>query len=360
MSARKIWDQHEGTTIDHYEPEIVTLDDYYPYGEIMPGRSFANTTLGGPNYRFGFNGKEKDGNISALTHYDYGFRIYNPSIARFLSVDPLTDEYPELTPYQFASNRPIDGIDLDGLEWCSFDLDINDPNVRRWAKQEGVYNYRDSKTYQSFNSARGEIIDPALTFINTVFTAGFGTQGFQLLPKYAQRGIMGDLVNTSYEKVINKSDAQTIAKSAVAGFLGGAANFASINHYLAGGLSSFMEEIASQIMNNLDGTASEFSKEDLIIKTVIGVGSAGLAEALGNAIGSKIDETFKKKVKEFEDNYNKTYKEINEKTGLSMKETNKILAKKKAEIGKQYQSLKQVIKTAVDRMIDYGSNAAKG
>jgi hypothetical protein len=33
-----------------------------------------------------------------------------------LSVDPLTPEYPELTPYQFASNRPIDGVDLDGLE----------------------------------------------------------------------------------------------------------------------------------------------------------------------------------------------------------------------------------------------------
>jgi hypothetical protein len=36
--------------------------------------------------------------------------------ARFLSVDPLTKDYPELTPYQFASNTPIEGIDLDGLE----------------------------------------------------------------------------------------------------------------------------------------------------------------------------------------------------------------------------------------------------
>jgi hypothetical protein len=32
-------------------------------------------------------------------------------------VDPITAEYPELTPYQFASNRPIDGVDQDGLEW---------------------------------------------------------------------------------------------------------------------------------------------------------------------------------------------------------------------------------------------------
>lgn len=45
-----------------------------------------------------------------------GFRIYNPGIARFLSVDPLTSTYPMLTPYQFVSNTPIQAIDLDGLE----------------------------------------------------------------------------------------------------------------------------------------------------------------------------------------------------------------------------------------------------
>jgi len=47
---------------------------------------------------------------------DYGMRIYDPRIGRFLSVDPLTKSYPELTPYQFASNTPIGGIDLDGEE----------------------------------------------------------------------------------------------------------------------------------------------------------------------------------------------------------------------------------------------------
>jgi RHS repeat-associated protein len=50
---------------------------------------------------------------------DYGFRIYDPRLGKFLSIDPLTKEYPELTPYQFASNRPIEGIDQDGLEFLS-------------------------------------------------------------------------------------------------------------------------------------------------------------------------------------------------------------------------------------------------
>ncbi len=54
---------------------------------------------------------------------DYGFRLYNPAIGKFLSVDPLSPKYPELTPYQFASNRPIQGTDLDGLEF----LAVNHP-----------------------------------------------------------------------------------------------------------------------------------------------------------------------------------------------------------------------------------------
>ena len=69
-------------------------------------------------YRYSFNGKESDREASDLGEgtQDYGFRIYNPSLGKFLSVDPLRYEYPELTPYQFASNTPIMAIDLDGLE----------------------------------------------------------------------------------------------------------------------------------------------------------------------------------------------------------------------------------------------------
>lgn len=70
------------------------------------------------DYRYGFNGNEKYDEVKGDgVQYDYGFRIYDARIAKFLSVDPLTKQYPMLTPYQFASNRPIDGIDLEGLEY---------------------------------------------------------------------------------------------------------------------------------------------------------------------------------------------------------------------------------------------------
>ncbi|WP_237390600.1 RHS repeat domain-containing protein [Fulvivirga sediminis] len=52
----------------------------------------------------------------ALTQYDYGARIYNPGIARFLSVDPLSSEFPWNSTYAFAENDVIRSIDLEGLE----------------------------------------------------------------------------------------------------------------------------------------------------------------------------------------------------------------------------------------------------
>ena len=70
------------------------------------------------SYRFGFNGKELDskGLGGGGPTYDYGFRIYNPRLGRFLTTDPLFQSYPFYTPYQFASNTPIVAIDVDGLE----------------------------------------------------------------------------------------------------------------------------------------------------------------------------------------------------------------------------------------------------
>ena len=80
--------------------------------------------LVGNGYRYGFNGKENDKDISEGGQ-DYGMRIYDARIGKFLSIDPLTKKYPELTPYQFASNRPIDGIDLDGLEYATFNIYVD-------------------------------------------------------------------------------------------------------------------------------------------------------------------------------------------------------------------------------------------
>ena len=103
---------------DYYLPDVLNSQDYYTFGAGMPGRGF----VGSSGYRYGFNGKENDNEVKgAGNQQDYGMRIYDPRLGRFLSVDPITAQYPELTPYQFASNTPIQAIDLDDLEaWLLF------------------------------------------------------------------------------------------------------------------------------------------------------------------------------------------------------------------------------------------------
>lgn len=113
MSDRKLPHSSDTATIDYYLADIQSATDYYSFGASMPGRSFTSAT----GYRYGFNGKENDNEVKGNgNQQDYGFRIYDPRLGRFLSIDPLTNEYPQLTPYQFSSNNPIMNVDIDGLE----------------------------------------------------------------------------------------------------------------------------------------------------------------------------------------------------------------------------------------------------
>jgi RHS repeat-associated protein len=64
-------------------------------------------------YRYSFNGKEKDDEMGTQ---DYGMRIYDARLGRFLSVDPLTKNFPWNSTYAFAENDVIRCIDLEGGE----------------------------------------------------------------------------------------------------------------------------------------------------------------------------------------------------------------------------------------------------
>ncbi len=69
-------------------------------------------------YRFGFNGKEKDDEVKGVGNsLDFGARIYDSRLGRWLSVDPLHKKYPNLSPYVFCANNPIIYIDKDGRDY---------------------------------------------------------------------------------------------------------------------------------------------------------------------------------------------------------------------------------------------------
>jgi RHS repeat-associated protein len=154
---------------------------------LMPGRKYSSTS----SYRYGFNGKENDNEVKGEgNQQDYGMRIYDPRLVRFLSVDPITEEYPELTPYQFASNRPIDGIDLDGLEWVEAEIGIVDGKPKltiiSWDKTSPI-----GITYSDFTvnikySANGQhyrFTTAPLSGFASIFSSASGREN-EFFPKF--------------------------------------------------------------------------------------------------------------------------------------------------------------------------------
>lgn len=90
---------------------LLSYEEYHPYGtsSYRSGTSSAEVSL----KRYRYVGKERDEETGL---YYYGARYYAAWLARFVSVDPLKDDYPYYTSYQYAGNKPIIAIDLDGLE----------------------------------------------------------------------------------------------------------------------------------------------------------------------------------------------------------------------------------------------------
>jgi RHS repeat-associated protein len=107
-----------GLIITGTEPLRNVQENHYdPWGMSLgtpPDQKQANL-----NNRYQYNGKEivEDFDIAL---YEYGFRWYDSQIARFSSVDPLANDYVYKTSYDYSENRPIDGFDLDGLEYMQY------------------------------------------------------------------------------------------------------------------------------------------------------------------------------------------------------------------------------------------------
>ncbi len=93
-----------------YTADVKSYSDYYPYGMQMPGRHGSEG-----EYRYGFNGKEKDDEAKGKGNsYDFGARMYDSRLGRWLSIDPLTGKQPSQSPYKSMLNNPLIFEDPDG------------------------------------------------------------------------------------------------------------------------------------------------------------------------------------------------------------------------------------------------------
>jgi RHS repeat-associated protein len=89
---------------------LQTITDYSPFGVTLDGR-----TIESDFYRRGFNGMEKDDELKGSGNsYDFGARMYDSRVGRFLSLDAFASKFASMSPFSFAANIPIMGKDING------------------------------------------------------------------------------------------------------------------------------------------------------------------------------------------------------------------------------------------------------
>ncbi len=96
------------------QSEIVQEKNYYPFGMTHSGY---NNTLRGRNHNYGFGNKEEQDELN-LGWIDITARNYDPTLGRWMNIDPLADQMRRHSPYNYAFGNPIYFIDPDGNMPC--------------------------------------------------------------------------------------------------------------------------------------------------------------------------------------------------------------------------------------------------
>ena len=87
------------------EGTVEEVNHYYPFGGV-----FSSTRDAQP---YKYNGKELD-RKGGLDWYDYGARMYDAALGRFMKTDRFSEKYVSLSPYQYGANNPVNNIDVNG------------------------------------------------------------------------------------------------------------------------------------------------------------------------------------------------------------------------------------------------------
>ena len=121
---------HLGSTrvVVRQDGSTIQSNQYYPYGKSWDG---------GYWQPYLYNGKEID-MMHGLEWYDYGARMYESGICRFMTMDPLCEKYYSISPYAYCGNNPVNAVDSIGMsyDWVQNQLnkkiewrdDVTSPN----------------------------------------------------------------------------------------------------------------------------------------------------------------------------------------------------------------------------------------
>jgi hypothetical protein len=155
VSDRKL-PSFSGSGVDYYKADVMSTQDYYAFGQLMPGRGYV-----GGDYRYGMNGQEKDDEISGVpgSIMSAEYWEYDSRLGRRWNMDPKPSA--EFSDYACFGNNPILYSDEDGdtVRYASF-LDRVIVGIGRVFSQKVRDDYKSREnsksvfTYKLVNGAR--------------------------------------------------------------------------------------------------------------------------------------------------------------------------------------------------------------
>lgn len=106
VNDRKVYDG------SNFVARVISAQTYYPFGMPETGRQVDASLV-----RRGYQGQETDNEIKGDSNsVNYKYRVHDPRLGRFFSIDPLAPEYLWNSPYAFSENSVVAFIELEGLE----------------------------------------------------------------------------------------------------------------------------------------------------------------------------------------------------------------------------------------------------
>ncbi len=94
------------------QDEIVQEKNYYPFG--LEHRGYNNILRGAENKHFTYVGKELNESLD-YNMLEMDWRHYDPTTARFVTIDAMAESFEDYTPYHYSNNSPIMYKDPTGL-----------------------------------------------------------------------------------------------------------------------------------------------------------------------------------------------------------------------------------------------------
>ncbi len=114
--------------------EIIEENNYYPFG--LQHKGYNNVVNGTEHNYKTFQGQEINNELN-LNWISFKYRNYDPAIGRFISIDPLAEDYVYNGTYNFAENKVISHLELEGLEGIHSSK-VNGAGIRTHVIQKNV------------------------------------------------------------------------------------------------------------------------------------------------------------------------------------------------------------------------------